>query len=257
MSEKNIEQWEVQELVDEAVASGQMRPEMLNEYVYQFSQGGRIIQDLTASSYHQIALKLGISTISIEREDQKGGVLYTVSVELDGQIRYGVAYEPYETNRGFDRFCFQKALTKATRNAIKQLVSATERFDTIAKLKALPASVEAPPAASQQAKPVETEQSILQKKCFEIWNEGQQDGTLPDDFWERVRDRYGVKSRNMMTIKNWRDCLDFMSELRDDAMSDKATNIALSTPEDDEATTEDADVTDISDAMEVRDVESE
>ena len=232
MSDK-MEKWELQELVDEAVATGQIREEMINEYVYEFKQGGRVIQDLTAASYHQIALNKGITTKSIEREDHKTGVIYTVTVEMEGQERMGVSFEPYETKQGFDSFCFQKALTKATRNAIKQLVGATERFDTIAKLKALPMTVETPQEALptteakvvDEAKPkTESELDILRKQCFAIWNKCEPEkgnDTLPANFWDMVRAKYGVKSRSTMTLKHWRDCLAWMSELRNEAVAAK------------------------------------
>ena len=153
MSEKQQEQWQVQELVDDAVGSNQITKEMINEYVYSFKQGGRDIEDLTASAYHIIALEQGINTTEIIREDRTDGVLYTVTVEKDGQERYGVAYQPFIFGKSFDNFCFQKALTKATRNAIKQFVNATQRFDVIAKLKALPMTAGKPQQAIEKPQP--------------------------------------------------------------------------------------------------------
>ena len=236
MSE-TMEKWELQELVDEAVATGQIRPEMINEYVYEFKQGGRVIQDLTAASYHQLALNRNITTEEILREDMDDGVMYTVTVaEVNPEIakelwqrRIGVSFEPFMLGGKFDRFCYQKALTKATRNAIKQLVSATERLDTIAKLKGLAATVGAeeqkalPAPVETKAKP-EPELDILRNRCFAIWGKCQPEkgnGTLPADFWEQVKARYGVKSRTTMTLKNWRDCLAWMSDLRNAATGEE------------------------------------
>ena len=210
MSE-NMEQWELIELVDEAVATGQITKEMINEYVYEMKVGGRWITDLTAASYHQLALKRGITTEEIKREDMTDGVMYTVTVaQVDEkpselwQRRIGVSFEPFIVSGKFDRFCYQKALTKATRNAIKQLVSATERFDAMkalreipltvgAKQDALPAPVvadaylyrkpadmlpkpEADKAADAKAAVKErpdgeSELVTLRKRCFALWNE--------------------------------------------------------------------------------------
>ena len=240
-----MEKWELQELVDEAVATGQIRPEMVNEYVYEFSQGGRVITDLTAASYHQIALNTGINTKSVEREDHKTGVIYTVCVERDGQERFGVAFEPYEFAGKFDRFCFQKALTKATRNAIKQLVSATERMDTIAKLKALPSMDTAnqapadmlPPAKETQAVEVplstggkdaeplkDNEADILRKRCFALYSKHKE--TLGGEkFWDKVRAKFGVKSRSTMELRHWRECLAMIVDTLNEAKDTDDTGI--------------------------------
>ena len=211
MSE-NMEQWELIELVDEAVATGQITKEMINEYVYEMKVGGRWITDLTAASYHQLALKRGITTEEIKREDMTDGVMYTVTVaQVDEkpselwQRRIGVSFEPFIVSGKFDRFCYQKALTKATRNAIKQLVSATERFEAMKALREIPLSVGAkqdalPAPVVADAVPIpetpadmlpkpeadkaadakaavkerpdgESELVTLRKRCFALWNE--------------------------------------------------------------------------------------
>ena len=265
------EQWELIELVDEAVASGQITEEMINEYVYEMKVGGRWITDLTSASYSQLALMRGISTEEIIREDLTEGVLYTVTVaqvepDLDKvhwQRRTGVSFEPFIVSGKFDRFCYQKALTKATRNCIKQLVSATERFDAMKALKEIPLSTRAKQGAlpvevsgvieetPADMKPVpaadkesdakaavkerpdgEPEIATLRKRCFALWTKHNSevdnpkvktgDGRLPADFWDRVRAKYGVKSRTTMTLVHWRDCLTFLSDLLNDSLKAEA-----------------------------------
>ena len=260
MSE-TMEKWELQELVDEAVATGQITEQMINEYVYEMKVGGRTIMDLTAASYHQAALEMGITTEDIKREDMTDGVMYTVTVaRVDEkpselwQRRIGVSYEPFlvstfnkstkKWEMMFDTFCYQKALTKATRNAIKQLVSATERFAVMKRLKEIPLSVGAKqnalptstesqtppdmlpvPEADKQADAKEavkerpdgeSEGRTVSKRCFALWNKHQPlpkgSGKLPADFWERVKAKYGVQSRSTMTLVQWRDCLTFLSD---------------------------------------------
>ena len=170
------------------------------------------------------------------------GVMYTVTVaQVDEkpselwQRRIGVSFEPFIVSGKFDRFCYQKALTKATRNAIKQLVSATERFEAMKALREIPLSV----GAKQDALPVnvtpadmlpkpeadkaadakaavkerpdgESELVTLRKRCFALWNEHQPEkgsGQLPADFWDRVRNRFQVQSRKTMELRHWRECL--------------------------------------------------
>lgn len=131
-----LAKWEVQELVDDAIATDQWHPALINEYVYEMKIQGRPVRDLTAASYHQLALNRGITTEEVIREDKPRGVMYTVKVkDPNGLEKYGVAYEYYFDNKGVpDKFCYQKALTKATRNAIKQLIDATERVNAIEAL---------------------------------------------------------------------------------------------------------------------------
>ena len=185
-------------------------------------------------SYHQLALMRGITTEEIKREDMTDGVMYTVTVaQVDEkpselwQRRIGVSFEPFMVSGKFDRFCYQKALTKATRNAIKQLVSATERFDAMKALKEIPLTVgakqDALPAPVSDAVPIPTEAKeaeadriysveemvaetapegndktgYYRRYAFALWNEHQPlpngTGRLPADFWERVKAKYGVQ----------------------------------------------------------------
>lgn len=234
--QKHNEKWELQEIVDDAIASEHWHPALVNEYVYEFKQGGRTITDLTAASYHQLALNRGIVTKSVERELMKEGVLYTVMVtNPEGQDRYGVAYAPFMANGKPDNFCFQKALTKATRNAIKQLVDATERLNAITTLKALPTQAKqalpkeqeaismedgipykVEPTEEDKRKAQESNADRVRKYCFAMWNEHQPapkgSGKLPPDFWENVKQRYGVKSRETMTYSNWQACRDWIQD---------------------------------------------
>ena len=276
MSE-NMEKWELQELVDEAVATGQITKEMINEYVYEMKVGGRWIMDLTAASYHQLALMRGITTEETKREDMTDGVMYTVTVaqvevdldKADWQRRIGVSFEPFIVSGKFDRFCYQKALTKATRNAIKQLVSATERFDAMKALKEIPLTVganqipetpadmlpkpEADKAADAKAAVKErpdgeSEFRTLQKRCFALYREHNSevdnpkietgDGRLPVEFWDNVRKRFGVQSRATMELRHWRECLQMIfDELRkaDEAKAEAEKNEVEETREVDDS----------------------
>lgn len=217
-----LEKWELAEIVDDAVACGFTTPEMVNEFVYEFKTGGRVITDLTAASYHQIALQKGINTVSVERELPGKEVIYTVICEFEGQQRYGVSCEPlFDRNGNPDRFAFQKALTKATRNAIKQFVSATERFDTILKLKALPMGIQDAPVVSDETPAVSLDAAVNtepphRERCSALWKEHGPDGTgyISENFWtESVSKRFGVKSKDTMTAKHWQETLAWMQEI--------------------------------------------
>ena len=172
MSDKKLEKWQLQELVDEAVASGEIIDEMLNQYVYSFKQSGRDIEDLTADAYDDFALEYGITTLSSdvqEYHDDKGILMAVRTTVIVGipeddkpeqlwQKRHGTAYELAHDSRGFDRFCFAKSMTKARRNAIKQFVPAMGKSKLIAKLKGVPMSVGTPQQAIAKPNPNQQQQ---------------------------------------------------------------------------------------------------
>ena len=235
------EKWEIQELVDDASAMGEHHPSMINEYVWQMNLHGRIVHDLTAASFDQIAIQQEINTESVNREiikDEKGitAVLTEVwVVSKDGQRRCGICYEPALTAKGLDKFVFAKSLTKARRNAIKQLVSASDRLQAIntlielrdapeAKTDALPKTSEAPteiPLSENGAeasaepesngKPRQDDADRLRRRCFVLYNENKE-ALGGATFWDDVRKRFGVKSRSTMTLKMWRECLGMIQE---------------------------------------------
>lgn len=219
---ETMEKWELQELVDDAVAIGQLRPEMLSEYLYEFEHRGKKIRDLTAASYAQIALENGLTTEKITREDKEDGVFYEVWVskpEADipeelWQRRVGVSFEPYKVANRFDRFCFQKALTKATRNAIKQFVTANARHKAINRLQGLDIiPMEEVTVPSDTVPTIEDE--ALQtyrnhKETLDSW------GIKDEIFWAAVQKRYDAATRGDMTEGSWRDLIASLNHVNAD-----------------------------------------
>ena len=228
------EKWEIQELVDDATAMGEHHPAMVNEYIWQMNLHGKIVHDLTAASFDQIAIQQEINTESVSREvirDEKGitAVLTEVwVVSKNGQRRCGVCYEPAMTAKGIDKFVFAKSLTKARRNAIKQLVSASDRLQAINTLIELRDAPVKPPEPAQAVEiplsengaktdepktdtPKESEADILRKRCFAIWQE-HKESLGGDGFWDKIRERFGVKSRATMELRHWRETLSIIHE---------------------------------------------
>jgi len=208
-----MEKWELQELVDDAVAIGELRPEMLNEYIYEFEHRGKPVRDLTAASYAQIALQEGLTTEKITREDMEEGVFYEVWVTrpqegVDKELwqrKVGVSYEPYKIGNRFDRFCYQKALTKATRNAIKQYVSANARHKAINALQGLDImDMEQVHVPSDTVPTIEDEALNLYRHHKEQINAL---GITDDMFWTAVQKRYDAATRGDMTEGSWRDLI--------------------------------------------------
>jgi len=224
MSKETMEKWELQELVDDAVAIGQLRPEMLSEYIYEFEHRGKPIRDLTAASYSQIALEQGLTTEKITREDKEEGVFYEVWVakpEADipkelWQRRVGVAFESYKMANRFDKFCFQKALTKATRNAIKQFVTANDRHKAINALQGLDIMpMEQVHVPSDTVPTIEDEALNL----YRHHKEQLKDLGITDElFWKAVQTRYQAATRGDMSEENWRDLIKSLEYVDDDGV---------------------------------------
>ena len=212
-----VQEYQTQELVDDALASGIWNDALRNEYVYEFKQSGKLIRGLTASAISHIAQEQGISITSVEKEVLNDGVLYTATArrEPEGLERQGVAYEPFVVNGKPDKFCWQKALTKASRNAMRQLIPATMQQNAIHQLltmtdaeaqKALPVATETkekPPPAQKG------DEGYWMKRTFAQFNERKPDLEKAKInkfvFWAVIRDRYNVASRTELTDAHWEE----------------------------------------------------
>lgn len=211
-----VQEYETQELVDDALASGVWNDALRNEYVYEFKQSGKLVRGLTASAISHIAQEQGISITTVEREILNDGVLYTATAQRqpEGLERQGVAYEPFATGGKPDKFCWQKALTKACRNAMRQLIPATMQQNAIHQLLTMTeaATPEALPAeAETKEKPAAKpgDDGYWMKRTFAQFNERKPDLEKAKInkfvFWAVIRDRYKVSSRTELTDAHWEE----------------------------------------------------
>ena len=228
--ESRQEKWEVQEIVDNAVAAGEMNAMMRNEFLYEFKQGGRDIRGLTAAMIAHLATAQGASEVTEEREhvetDEKHE--FTVVVEMPSPVnpnekvkRTGFCEEPKNAFGKYDKFAKQKAYTKAFRNACMKLLPQDLVIATIYKLarlvpgdwqprQALPPQRQQralPPATNGNGNQQDTATLKAMNACFATFNEKEQDladlGVSKADFWEALKGVLGVQSRDDMTEKQW------------------------------------------------------
>jgi len=226
--ETALAKWEVEELVDDAIASGHDSEFLKNEFIYEFRQGGKVIRGLTASMYAHLALgaKINIEEVDMETVimDENEYVRYTVIAirRMDGELiaAHGTACEPQYLNGKFDKYCFQKALTKAARNARKQLLP----FDMI--LKAIEELAELP---SRTAVPTTPKSPTAMEVAFSYYEQHRDE--LPSNFWDRVRERFGHTSRATMTTKAWKQLPDFIDELLKESEQASADEVHEPDPE--------------------------
>ena len=230
--ETTMERWEIVEMVDDAIAAGQDSEFLKNEFVYEFKQQGRVVRGLTAAMYAHLALVEGIGIqntlrtivdIDVGERTEKYVRCYVEAVKGD-QMAPGIAMEPLMLNGRFDKFCYQKALTKACRNARKQLLP----FDLV--LKAIEEL--ANPPKPKAAKPKQVEKPPSNNKAmqgaFQYYEQYKEE--LPSNFWDRVKAHFGKTSRHTMTMREWYAVPGFIDQLIKETEVAKADEVTEPDP---------------------------
>ena len=235
-----LQEFEVQDVVDSAIASG-----TFEAYVYKYKQGGRWIEALSARGVEHIGKQMGISITDhkFEQTEVDGlgkGVLCTAKATLkvvhpaetetqpDGTIierlgyeeeisAFGTNFAPFTAYNKPDEFCWQKALTKAQRNARLQFIEVAAQKAAIKELLARQNAQEAPlpanrsrnaaaPKGQAQAQNGTATENAMQA-CFDTFGEKEQDladlGVSKADFWGALGKVLNVKSRDDMTVAQW------------------------------------------------------
>ena len=160
-------------------------------------------------SFNEAANRRGgiqVDELRHEERDHSWLVIVKAVDTITGSSRYG-AYEQAKMAGGRpDPFAFTKAVHKAQRNAIKQLlpvpvIKEVLNFYLHRQTSAEDAQIELPTTRSKETI------SSAQKAAFAIANkiEGrfEQQGITKSDFWNYVKRRYGVESRNDMSEMQW------------------------------------------------------
>ena len=225
--ESRQEKWEIQDIVDSAIAAGKMNAMMRSELYYEFKKGGKMIRGLTSVMIAHLATAQGISEVYDAREfsgDDPEATHYefTVVVEMpdprnpDRMIyRSGFAEEPKMLKGDYDKFAKRKAYTKAFRNACLKFLPQDLIMATTFKLANLvpadwtpkPQQKALPPA--QNGTQTDAATANAMQACFDAFNEKEQDlldlGVSKVAFWDALKGVLGVKSREDMTEQQWKD----------------------------------------------------
>ena len=227
--ESRQEQWEVQEIVDNAVIAGEFNALMRNELYYEFKQGSKQVRGLTAKMIGHLATAQGISEVIEQRQvsgDAEDAEKYEFEVVVEMSdprnpqrmlYRTGYAEEPKEAYGKYDKFAKAKAHTKAYRNACLKFLPQDLIMATTFKLANLvPADwtpkpqPKALPAANGNRQNTETLNAMnAMNACFDTFNKKEQTlldlGVSKSDFWEALKGVLGVQSREDMTVEQWND----------------------------------------------------
>ncbi len=204
-----VADYEVLDQVDDEAIVEMMTGQAVQDYVYSFKQGGRTVEGLTLAGINEAANRRGgiqVDSVDYEEREHSWLVIAKATDTVTGSSRYG-AYEQAKVigNRS-DPFAFTKAVHKAQRNAIKQLLPVPVLKEVLNYyLHGETHSSESQRELEPAAQPDKI--SSAQKAAFALANQLsarlEKQGITQSDFWSYVKQRYGVESRNDMTELQW------------------------------------------------------
>ena len=202
-------EYEVVDQVDDQAIIELMTGQTIQDYVYSFKQGGRTVEGLTLAGINEAANRRGgIQIEEVDYEEREHSWIATAKAvdTITGSSRYGAYEQPKMAGGRADPFAFTKAIHKAQRNAIKQLIPVPvirEVLNFYLHRKAGSGN------ATQQAPPQQGDGNIAnaQKAAFAIANnlEGPlgEKGVAKTDLWNYIKRKYSVESRNDMSEMQW------------------------------------------------------
>ena len=202
-------EYEVVDQVDDQAIIELMTGQTIQDYVYSFKQGGRTVEGLTLAGINEAANRRGgIQIEEVNYEEREHSWIATAKAvdTITGSSRYG-AYEQAKMAGGrSDPFAFTKAVHKAQRNAIKQLIPVPvirEVLNFYLHRKANTGSAAPQPQLPQSGGNI----ANAQKAAFAIANNLadplEKKGVTKANLWEYIKRKYGVESRNDMSEMQW------------------------------------------------------
>ena len=200
---------EVIDQVDDQAIVEMMTGQTIQDYVYSFKQGNKMVEGLTLAGINEAANRRGGIQVN-ESNYQETDYSWIVTAEaidtITGNSRYGAYEQPKMLGGKKDPFAFTKAIHKAQRNAVKQLILVPvirEVLNFYLKRKVLHGMTEQHP----QPKHVNETISNAQKAAFAISNKLapalQEKGISKEMLWDYVKSKFDVEKRKDMTELQW------------------------------------------------------
>lgn len=212
--------------LDENTPALTITPELIKPYIAVMRIGGKDIVDINNDGVNRLAAaaNVGIGDVEVSKETDDYYEIKSTAVNAAGR-EYTTLYRQ---NKRFDNGtenanAFATAVTKANRNAQKghlPMRAIRELAERIYKGEAVPQGNPPPAAPPSQSRPNGngangngngSPSNAISKHVFALVKEHEETilmyaGTQ-DTFWDKVRERYGVKSRTEMTLELWNDLL--------------------------------------------------
>ena len=202
-----LTEFEVLEQVDDQAIVQMMTGQAIKDYVYSFKQGGKTVEGLTLAGINEAANRRGgIEVESLEFEEKEKSWLAIVKATdtITGSSRFGASEQSKTMGSRTDPHAFTKAIHKAQRNAIKQLlpvpiIKEVLNFYLHRQHETKHVSI---------SNDANTEQlGSAQKAAFalatKLKDKLEQQSISQENFWSYVKTRFGVESRNQMSEVDW------------------------------------------------------
>lgn len=215
------------ERMDDDSVVAMITGQAIEDYVYSFKQGkganARQVQGLTLAGVNEAARHYGgIKVDSIEYEERPNSWLAIARATdtYTGSSRYGAYEQSKKMGNYSDPHAFTKAIHKAQRNAIKQLLPVHVVIQILAHYLDNPSSS---PPPQQTAPPKQADENTAMKNVFAVWGKMEKRfaavGVEKKLFWDWVKGLYGVSSRGDMSEKQWVEFLAQINSARVDKTS--------------------------------------
>ena len=226
-----VAEYEVLDQVDDRAIVEMMTGQAIEDYVYSFKQGGRTVEGLTLAGINEAANRRGgiqIDSVEYEEREHSWLAIAKATDTVTGSSRYGAYEQAKATGNRSDPHAFTKAIHKAQRNAIKQLLPVhviKEVLNYYLNRQSAPAQPETESNSSPQQDKISGAQKAAFALSAKLEGRLKKQGIARSDFWSYVRRRYGVESRNDMTEQQWTQ---LSAELKAAENSKKVFNQMLS-----------------------------
>lgn len=202
-------EYEVVDQVDDQAIVELMTGQTIQDYVYSFKHGGRLVEGLTLAGINEAANRRGgIQVEEVDYEEKENSWIATVKAvdTITGSSRFGAYEQPKMNGSRQDPYAFTKAIHKAQRNAIKQLLPVPvirEVLNFYLHRKVSSGN------ALQQPKPQQSGGNITnaQKATFAIANNlvepFEKASISKGDLWNYMKRKCNVESRNDISEQQW------------------------------------------------------
>ena len=204
-----VADYEVLDQVDDQAIVEMMTGQSIQDYVYSFKQGGKTVEGLTLAGINEAANRRGgIQVDDVQYEEREQSWLATAKATdtVTGSSRYGAYEQPKRMGNREDPHAFTKAIHKAQRNAVKQLLPVTVikevlNFYLHRQAGGETAQMGLPSAASTGQ--ISNAQKAAFSMATKLEGKLEEQSITKSDFWNYVKRRYAVESRNDMTELQW------------------------------------------------------
>jgi len=198
---------EVIDTVDDQSIVEMMTGQAIQDYVYSFKQGGRVVEGLTLAGINEAANRRGgiqVNDIDYEEREHSWIAIATAIDTVTGSSRYGAYEQPKLLGGKKDPFAFTKAIHKVQRNAIKQLLPVPVIREVLNFYLHREVQDDTEPPQAEQSNGSITN---AQKASFAIANKLahalQENGISKEMLWAYVKHKFSVEKRNEMTEMQW------------------------------------------------------